>query len=80
VESVVSRKQLGEITLELKQGEKIGMGFLEEALQTYEFIPVDFVYEPGQYAIRGGIVDIFSYSSSHPCRIDFFRQSTKFLF
>ncbi len=72
VESVVTRKQLGESTLEIKQGEKIDMAFLEEVLQTYDFQLVDFVYEPGQYSIRGGIVDVFSYASSHPCRIDFF--------
>jgi len=72
VESVVTRKQLGESTLEIKQGEKIDMAFLEEILQTYDFQLVDFVYEPGQYAIRGGITDVFSYASSHPCRIDFF--------
>jgi len=72
VESVVTRKQLGESTLEIKQGEKIDMAFLEEVLQTYDFQLVDFVHEPGQYAIRGGITDVFSYASSHPCRIDFF--------
>ncbi len=72
VESVVTRRQLGESTLEIRQGEKIDMAFLEEVLQTYNFQLVDFVYEPGQYAIRGGIADIFSYASSHPCRIDFF--------
>ena len=72
VESVVSKKQLGESTLEIKQGEKIDMAFLEEVLQTYDFDLVDFVHEPGQYAIRGGIADIFSYASSHPSRIDFF--------
>ncbi len=72
VESVVTKKQLGENTLEIRKGEKIDMAFLEEVLQTYDFQLVDFVYEPGQYAIRGGIVDIFSYASSFPCRIDFF--------
>ena len=71
VESVLSRKQLSDNTLELKQGERIGMDFLEEVLQSYDFTPVDFVYEPGQYSVRGGIVDIFSYASSHPSRIDF---------
>ena len=45
---------------------------MEEVLTTYHFKLVDFVYEPGQYAIRGGIVDIFSYTSSEPYRIDFF--------
>lgn len=72
VETVVTKKQLGETTLEIKQGEKIDMSFLEEMLQAYGFRLVDFVHEPGQYAIRGGIADIFSYASSHPCRIDFF--------
>jgi transcription-repair coupling factor (superfamily II helicase) len=72
VESVVTKKQLGETTLEIRKGEKIDMAFLEEVLQTYDFQLVDFVYEPGQYSIRGGIVDVFSYASSHPCRIDFF--------
>ncbi len=72
VESVVTRRQLNETTLEIKQGEKIDMSFLEEILQTYNFQLVDFVNEPGQYAIRGGIADVFSYASSHPCRIDFF--------
>ncbi len=72
VESVVTKKQLGETTLEVRTGEKIDMAFLEELLQTYDFQLVDFVYEPGQYSIRGGIVDVFSYASTHPCRIDFF--------
>ena len=72
VESVVTRRQLGETTLEIKQGEKIDMAFLEEVMEAYDFQLVDFVYEPGQYAIRGGIADVFSYASSHPCRIDFF--------
>ncbi len=72
VESVLTKKQLGEATLEVRKGEKIDMAFLEEILQTYDFQLVDFVYEPGQYSVRGGIVDIFSYASPHPCRIDFF--------
>jgi len=72
VESVLTRRQLGETTLEIRQGEKIDMSFLEEMLQTYDFQLVDFVHEPGQYSIRGGIADVFSYASSHPCRIDFF--------
>jgi len=72
VESVLTKKQLNETTLEIKRGEKIDMAFLEEILQTYNFQLVDFVNEPGQYAIRGGIADVFSYASTHPCRIDFF--------
>ena len=72
VESVLTKKQLGETTLEIRKGEKIDMAFLEEVLRTYDFQLVDFVFEPGQYSIRGGIVDVFSYASTHPARIDFF--------
>ncbi len=72
VESVISRKQLGQSTMEVRKGEGISMAFLEEVLRTYGFQLVDFVYEPGQYSIRGGITDVFSYASSHPYRIDFF--------
>jgi len=72
VESVVTKRQLGETTLEVQLGEKIDRAFLEEVLQTYGFQLVDFVYEPGQYSIRGGIVDVFSFASSHPFRLDFF--------
>jgi len=74
VESVVTRSQLSASTLQIRQGEKIDREFLEEVLRTYNFQLVDFVYEPGQYAIRGGIVDVFSFASSHPCRIDFFGE------
>ena len=72
IESVVSKSQLAASTLEIRKGEKIDRQFLEEILQTYGFHLVDFVYEPGQYAIRGGIVDVFSFAASHPFRVDFF--------
>src|SRR6056297_857983 len=72
LERVITRAELGRNTLEIKSGEKLDREFMEEVLQTYGFQLVDFVYEPGQYAIRGGIVDIFSFSASEPCRIDFF--------
>ncbi len=72
LERVITRAELSRNTLELKTGEQIDREFLEEVMETYKFSLVDFVYEPGQYAIRGGIVDIFSYASSMPYRIDFF--------
>ncbi|MFC2090445.1 transcription-repair coupling factor [Bacteroidota bacterium] len=72
LERVLTRAELSRNTLEIKSGETLERDFLEEVLQTYKFQLVDFVYEPGQYAIRGGIVDIFSFSSSMPYRIDFF--------
>ncbi|MEX0980811.1 MAG: transcription-repair coupling factor [Bacteroidales bacterium] len=72
LERVITRAELGRNTLEIKTGEQLSMDFLHEVLETYQFQLVDFVYEPGQYAIRGGLTDIFSFSSSRPCRIDFF--------
>jgi transcription-repair coupling factor (superfamily II helicase) len=74
VESVITRNQLSSSTMQIRTGEKIDRDFLEEVLQTYQFQLVDFVYEPGQYSIRGGIVDVFSYASSQPYRIDFFGE------
>jgi len=74
VETVVTRSQLSSSTLQIRIGEKIDRDFLEEVLQTYQFQLVDFVFEPGQYSIRGGIVDVFSYASSQPYRIDFFGE------
>lgn len=72
VEKVVTHQKLQKNTLQLFKGEKIGIEFIEEVLVEYKFERTDFVYEPGQYAVRGGIVDIFSYANKDPFRIDFF--------
>jgi transcription-repair coupling factor (superfamily II helicase) len=72
MERVISRKGLDDYTFEIKEGEKLDREFLRELLDTYKFELVDFVFEPGQYALRGSIIDIFSYSSTHPVRVDFF--------
>jgi transcription-repair coupling factor (superfamily II helicase) len=71
-EKVVSKNKLIQNTLHLNAGEKISISFLKEALKEYSFERVDFVYEPGQYSIRGSIVDVFSYADEYPYRIDFF--------
>lgn len=71
-EMVAEQKRLLENTLTINLGDKLSMIFVEEVLQSMHFTRVDFVYEPGQYSVRGGIVDIFSYSASRPYRIDFF--------
>ena len=71
-EKVVSRKELGDKTLKLHTGEKVDMNFITEVLRSYGFEYVDYVYEPGQYALRGSIIDVFSFSSEYPFRIDFF--------
>lgn len=72
MERVLSRSELDKNSFELKTGEKISRDFLRDLLIEYNFELVDFVYEPGQYAIRGSIIDIFSFSSTLPRRIDFF--------
>jgi transcription-repair coupling factor (superfamily II helicase) len=71
-ERVISKRELSEQTFALALGEKYTMDFLDEVFIEYGFSKVDFVYEPGQYAVRGGIVDVFSYSFDHPYRIEFF--------
>ncbi|MDR1671972.1 MAG: transcription-repair coupling factor [Bacteroidales bacterium] len=72
VEKVVPNKQMKSNILQLKTGEHISIDFIRELLYEYRFMPTDFVYEPGQFAIRGSIVDIFSYAHYRPYRIDFF--------
>ncbi len=72
IEKVVSKKTLEINTLLLKTGLEISLEFIVETLYLYHFERVDFVFEPGQFAVRGGIVDIFSFSSEYPIRIDFF--------
>ena len=71
-EKVVSCKELDEKTLKLHVGEQVDPVFVAEVLHSYGFERVDYVYEPGQYAVRGSIIDVFSFSSEYPFRIDFF--------
>ncbi len=72
MEKVISGKGLEKHTLHIKTGEKISIPFINEVLHEYGFERVEFVYEPGQYSLRGAIVDIFSFSHEDPYRIDFF--------
>lgn len=72
VEKVVSKETLEENTLRIAVNERVDTGFISEVLDSYGFEYTDYVYEPGQYAIRGSIVDVFSFSSEYPYRIDFF--------
>jgi len=72
MEKVISRKNLKKNTFQVSKGDRLSLEFLEEMLHEYNFERVDFVYEPGQYSIRGSIVDVFSYSADYPYRIDFF--------
>ncbi len=71
-ERVVAREALKENTLKISVGEKVDNMFVSDVLDQYGFEQVDYVYEPGQYAIRGSILDVFSFSYEFPYRIDFF--------
>lgn len=70
-EKVVSRERLDDSTLTIRHGEKLSMDFVESVLVEYKFERVEFVSSPGQYAMRGGILDLFSYSNNKPYRLDF---------
>ncbi len=72
IEKVINKENLINSTLKLNVGEQVSIDFINEILQEYHFQYVDFVYEPGQYSIRGSIIDIFSFASDDPFRIDFF--------
>lgn len=71
-EKVVTKRHLAKNTLNMQVGEKISIDFLNELLFEYEFERTDYVYEPGQFAIRGGIVDIFSFANEDPYRVELF--------
>ncbi len=72
MQKVISGAEMQKQVLKLKAGENISIDFIAGVLFEYGFERVDFVYEPGQYSIRGGIVDIFSFSYEMPFRFDFF--------
>ena len=71
-EKVLTRQQLDKNTLTLKRGEHLSLDTLNETLFEYQFQRVDFVSEPGEFSVRGGIVDVFSFSNDTPYRIEFF--------
>ncbi|MBQ0020252.1 MAG: transcription-repair coupling factor [Bacteroidales bacterium] len=71
-EQVVSHKELSDQTLELHRGDTVDITFLQDVLLGFGFQRTDYVYEPGQFAVRGCIVDIYSFSSEYPYRVDFF--------
>ncbi|RZJ60889.1 MAG: transcription-repair coupling factor, partial [Flavobacterium sp.] len=71
-EKVVTRKELDKNTLKVAVGDQISIDFINEVLFEYEFRRVDFVTEPGEFSVRGGIVDVFSFSNDNPYRLEFF--------
>ncbi|MEE1384993.1 MAG: transcription-repair coupling factor [Prevotella sp.] len=71
-ELVVSKRRLDERTINIAVGDIVNLADLGRKLREFGFSEVDYVYEPGQFAMRGSIVDVYSYSSELPFRIDFF--------
>ncbi len=71
-EKVVTRKELEKNTLKLSVEDKLSIDFINETLFEYNFKRVDFVTEPGEFSVRGGIIDVFSFSNDNPYRIEFF--------
>jgi transcription-repair coupling factor (superfamily II helicase) len=71
-EKVVTRKELEKNTLKLSVDDKFSIDFINETLFEYNFKRVDFVTEPGEFSVRGGIIDVFSFSNENPYRIEFF--------
>ena len=71
-EKVVTRKELEKNTLKLSVEDKFSIDFINETLFEYNFKRVDFVTEPGEFSVRGGIIDVFSFSNENPYRIEFF--------
>lgn len=71
-EKVVTRKELERNTLKISVNDSLSIDFVNEMLFEYRFKRVDFVTEPGEFSLRGGIVDVFSFSHDEPYRIEFF--------
>ncbi|MEN8185673.1 MAG: transcription-repair coupling factor [Bacteroidota bacterium] len=71
-EQVITKSELNRNSLNLKVNENISLDFINEMLFEYNFNRVDFVSEPGDFAVRGGIIDVFSFSHDQPYRIEFF--------
>lgn len=71
-EKVVTKKELEKNTLKMSVGDQLSIDFVNEVLFEYQFHRTDFVTEPGEFSLRGGILDVFSFSNDEPYRIEFF--------
>ena len=76
-EKVMTKKELDENTLTVKVEQAYDFAMLEEWLEEHGFVRTDYVYEPGQFAVRGSIVDIYSFASEEPFRVDFFGDNVE---
>jgi len=71
-EKIISKKIIENKTQKISKGDKLSIEFINEILFEYEFERVDFVSKPGEFSVRGGIIDVFSFSNQHPYRIEFY--------
>ena len=71
-EKVITKKELERHTLKIGTGDNLSIDFVNEVLFEYNFKRTDFVTEPGEFSVRGGILDVFSFSNDNPYRIEFF--------
>jgi len=78
-EKVVDKSTLKSQTQSISVGDLVDRDFIEEVLFDYKFERVDFVYEPGQYSVRGEIIDVFSFSDDYPYRVQFFDNEVESL-
>ncbi|MCF8338092.1 MAG: transcription-repair coupling factor, partial [Bacteroidales bacterium] len=76
-EKVVHKKYLHQNTLKIETGDELSIDFVTDILLEYDFERVDFVTEPGQFSLRGGIVDVFSFGNDYPYRIEFFDEEVE---
>jgi transcription-repair coupling factor (superfamily II helicase) len=74
IEKVVKQEVLNEQTLRMRVNEKLDIDFMIDLLVGFEFERVDFVYEPGQFSLRGDIVDVFSFGNEFPYRVELFGE------
>ena len=72
IEQVINKETFNEHLVKIKNGEKLDIDFLNELFLAWNFERTDFVEEAGQFSVRGGIIDIFSFSEEHPVRIELF--------
>jgi len=74
-EKIVSESTLKKHTIVIKKGDTLSLDFINELLFEYNFKRVDFVSQPGEFSVRGGIIDVFSFANQHPYRIEFYDDS-----
>ena len=78
-EKVVTKKELNKNTFKIEVQELLSLEFVNEVLFSYDFNRVDFVSEPGEFSVRGGLIDVFSFSNDEPYRIEFFGEEVESL-